>query len=77
MGTPLGKLLVLKAKQDGRELKMDRPYDLQIWSGISWVVAEAPASELAPGRPVTISYEIKDPKGAPGSVSLNAFAVTE
>jgi hypothetical protein len=77
LGTPLGKLLVLKAKQDGRELKMDRPYDLQIWSGISWVVAEAPASELAPGRPVTISYEIKDPKGAPGSVSLNAFAVTE
>jgi hypothetical protein len=76
-GTPMGRILVLKADQDGHELKMTRPYDLQIWSGLSWAVAEAPASELSPGRPVRISYEIRDPKAGSGSVELSAFAVTD
>jgi hypothetical protein len=76
-GTPMGEILVLKAEQDGHELKMIRPYNLQIWSGLSWAVANASALELAPGRPVRISYEIRDPKGASGSVDLSAYAVTD
>jgi len=75
LGTPMGKILVLKTEQDGRPLAMTRPYDLQIWSGLSWAVAEVPARELTPDRPVSISYEIRDPKGAAGAISLSAFAV--
>jgi hypothetical protein len=77
LGTPMGQLLVLRASQGGHELAMTRPYDLQVWSGLSWAVAEAPAWELVPGVPVAISYEIRDPKGASGTVSLSAFAVTD
>jgi len=74
-GTPLGRLLILTAEQDGRPLEMSRPYDRQIWSGLSWAVAEVPARALAAGRSVRISYSVSDPKGSSGPVSLAAFAV--
>jgi len=74
-GTPLGKLLVLTAEQGGRMLEMSRPYDRQVWSGLSWAVADVPAGELAPGVPVRITYTVDDPKGRTGAVSIRAFAV--
>ena len=74
-GIPLGKLLVLAAEQGGRPLEMSRPYDRQIWSGLSWAVADVPASELTPGIPVRITYTVDDPKGKTGVVSIRAFAV--
>jgi len=76
LGTPMGQILILKAEQDGHALALARPYDRQIWSGLSWAVAEVPAGELTPDRPVSISYEVRDPKGAAGTISLSAFAVT-
>ena len=74
-GLAVGKLLELRVEQDGHPLKIDRPYDRPIWSGLSWTVADVAAGELVPGLPVSISYTVDDPKGASGTVSLSAFAV--
>lgn len=74
-GTPMAQLLILRAQQDGRPLRLNTPYDRQIWSGLSWAVAEVPAGEFEPDRPISISYEIRDPKGAAGTLSLSAVAV--
>ena len=74
-GIPLGKLLLLTAEQGGRALEMTRPFDRQIWSGLSWAVADIPARELAPGLPVRITYTVSDPKGISGVVSIRAFSV--
>lgn len=76
-GVPLGKLLVLKAEQDGRELETSRAYDRQIWSGLSWAVADVPAKEMEPGGLVRITYTIGDPKGNSGTVEIRAFAVSD
>ncbi|HKM53115.1 MAG TPA: hypothetical protein VJY33_06855, partial [Isosphaeraceae bacterium] len=76
-GVPLGKLLVLKAEQGGRELETSCPYDRQIWSGLSWAVADVPAKEMEPGAPVRITYTVGDPKGNSGTVDIRAFAVSD
>lgn len=74
-GVPLGKLLVLKAEQGGRELEFSRPYDRQIWSGLSWAVADIPAKGMDPGGLVRLTYTVDDPKGNSGTVDIRAFAV--
>jgi hypothetical protein len=75
-GIPMGKLLVLKAVQGGRELVMNRVYDRQIWSGLSWAVADVPTQEMIPGVPVRITYTVSDPKGNSGDLGIRAFAVS-
>ena len=75
-GIPMGKLLVLHAEQDGKQLEMSRDYDRQIWSGLSWAVGEARSQDMTPGRPVHISYVISDPKDKSGSAEIRAFAVS-
>jgi hypothetical protein len=75
MGISMGKLLVLTAEQGGRELAMGRNYDRQIWSGLSWAVAEISPQELVPGSPVRVTYSITDPKAGSGIASISAFAV--
>ncbi len=76
-GTPMGKLLVVRAEQGGRELGVSLNYDLQIWSGLSWAVADVSPRGLAPGSPVRITYSVSDPKGKSGLASLRAFAVSD
>ena len=75
-GVALGKLLVLKAEQGGRELETSRAYDRQIWSGLSWAVADVPAKEMEPGGSVRITYTVSDPKGNSGTVDIRAFAIS-
>jgi hypothetical protein len=76
-GIRLGELLVLKAEQGGRELEMSRAYDRQIWSGLSWAVADVAPQGLAPGVPVRITYTVSDPKGNSGVASIRAYAVSD
>jgi hypothetical protein len=75
-GTSMGKLLVLEAEQDGRRLDMSREYDRQIWSGLSWAVADVSPREIVPGRPVRITYTISDPKGSSGFANIRVFAIS-
>jgi hypothetical protein len=75
-GIPMGKLLVLEAEQGGKQLGMSRDYDRQIWSGLSWAVADVPPQEMVPGRPIRITYTISDPKGGSGLATIRAFVVS-
>jgi hypothetical protein len=72
----MGKLLVLDAEQDGKQLALSPDYDRQIWSGLSWAVADVSPQGMVPGRPVRITYTINDPKGKSGLANIRAFAVT-
>jgi hypothetical protein len=65
----------LKAEQGGRELELSRNYDRQIWSGLSWAVADVSPQNLVPGNPVRITYSIGDPKGNSGLANIRVFAV--
>jgi hypothetical protein len=75
-GISMGKILQLKAEQGGRELRLDRDDDLQVWSGLSWAVAEIPVQRLVPGVPVNISYSIEDPKPNTGVADISAYAIS-
>jgi hypothetical protein len=74
-GISMGKLLVLEAKQGGKRLEMSLDYDRQIWSGLSWAVADVSPKQMIPGLPVRITYTISDPKGNSGLANIRAFAV--
>jgi hypothetical protein len=76
LGISLGKLLVLKVEQDGRQLDTSLNYDRQVWSGLSWAVAEIAPPEMRPGRPIHITYTINDPKNGSGLAVIRAFAVS-
>jgi hypothetical protein len=59
-GKPMGQLLTLRARQDGRDISVEIAYDKAIWSGLSWAVGEVDCTSLAPGRPLSISLETKE-----------------
>jgi hypothetical protein len=61
-GTPLGRLLLLRAEQNGRDVPVEIAYDKAIWSGLSWAVGDVEATALVPGRPLTLQGESKDPR---------------
>jgi hypothetical protein len=75
-GIPLAKLLVLTADQNGKQLEMRRDYDRQIWSGLSWAVADIAREAMTPGRSVRVTYTISDPKNDSGIAEIRAFAVS-
>jgi hypothetical protein len=75
LGTAMGKILQLKAEQGGKEIKLERDNDRQVWSGLSWAVAEVPVQGLEPGVPVNISYSVDDPKPNAGVADISAYAV--
>jgi len=56
-GTPMGQMLRITVRQQGRECPVEINYDKAIWSGLSWAVGEVRACNLAPGEPVTIRCE--------------------
>jgi len=53
-GTPVGRILVLGASQDGKQIPVEIQYDKIIWSGLSWAVGEIRHRDLEPGQPVTV-----------------------
>jgi hypothetical protein len=59
--TSLGDILRLSAEQAGRPLPIARQYDRPIWSGLSWAAGEVRAEDIAPGQPVTVRFQSKDP----------------
>jgi hypothetical protein len=61
-GTTMGKLFRITAMQDGKNLPIEIRYDKAIWSGMSWAVGEIKASDLAPGKPVTVNCSSQEQK---------------
>jgi hypothetical protein len=73
-GTPVGKILVVGASQDGKQIPVEIQYDKMIWSGLSWAVGEIRHRDLESGKPITVrcSSAEKNPVTLQGRV----FAVT-
>ena len=69
-GANMGKIFVLKAEQDGRELPIRENYDRVIWAGLSWAEGEISQRDLRPGVPVTLTFRTteKDPVTIKGRV---------
>jgi hypothetical protein len=61
-GITLGTLFPITATQDGKNLPVEIRYDKAIWSGMSWAVGEIKASDIAPGKPVTVRFSSKEKK---------------
>ena len=62
-GTSVGKVLVLRAKQGGKDVPIEINYDKVIWSGLSWAAGEIHHADLHAGEPLSIrcSSAEKDP----------------
>jgi hypothetical protein len=53
-GTSVGKVLMIAAEQDGKEVPVEIEYDKQIWSGLSWGAGEVKHGKFKPGKAITI-----------------------
>jgi hypothetical protein len=53
-GKKMNELLVIRARQAGRELPIAIEYDKMIWSGLSWGAAELQQGSFDPMLPVDI-----------------------
>ena len=71
-GTNMGKVFLLKAEQDGKELPVRIDYDRVIWAGLSWAAGEISQKDLRPGAPLTLTFQSteKDPVKLEGRVYL-------
>jgi hypothetical protein len=61
-GIFMSKLLSIYAVQDGKEIPLEINYDKQIWSGLSWAVAEIKSENLRIDKPVIVKYTVNDPQ---------------
>lgn len=71
-GTNMGKVFLLKAEQDGKQLPVREEYNRVIWAGLSWAVGEISQKDLHAGDPLMVTFESteKDPVVLKGSVFL-------
>ncbi len=70
--TKMGKILLLKATQYGKELPIREDYDRMVWSGLSWATGEIRQKDLHAGAPLTLTFQSteKDPVTLKGAVYL-------
>ena len=68
----MGKLFLLKAEQNGKELPIHEDYDREIWAGLSWAAGEISQKDLQPGSPLTLTFQSmeKDPVTLKGQLYL-------
>jgi hypothetical protein len=69
-GVNMGKVFLLKAEQDGKELPIHQDYDRVVWAGLSWAEGEIKRSDLHPGKPLVLTFQSteKDPVALKGQV---------
>lgn len=73
-GTNMGRVFVLKAEQDGRELPIRENYNRVIWAGLSWAEGEISRRDLRPGVPVKLTFSTTEKD--PVTIKGRAYAVT-
>jgi len=61
-GISVGTLNVLKVQQNKKELPLVINFDKQIWSGLSWVVAEIKNKDIVRGKPIDLFYSVESEK---------------
>jgi hypothetical protein len=71
-GTSMGKVFLLEATQNGRQLPIREDYDKVVWSGLSWAAGEISSKDLHAGEPLTLTFRSteKDPVTLKGSLYL-------
>ncbi len=71
-GTNMGKVFLLEATQNGKQLPIREDYDKVIWSGLSWAAGEISAKDLHAGEPLTLTFRSteKDPVTLKGTLYL-------
>lgn len=71
-GTSMGKIFLLKATQNGKQLPVHEDYDREIWSGLSWAAGEIEQKDLHAGAPLILTFQSmeKDPVTLKGDVYL-------
>ncbi|HEV2575592.1 MAG TPA: hypothetical protein VGU25_00155 [Acidobacteriaceae bacterium] len=73
-GTTMGKVFILKAEQDGRELPIHEDYDRLVWAGLSWAEGEISHRDLKSGTPVKLTFRTTEKD--PVTIKGRAYAVT-
>jgi len=71
-GTNMGKVFLLRAEQNGRELPLEINYDKVIWSGLSWAAGEIKANDLQVGA---ISVQCSSAENDPVQLEGRIYAV--
>lgn len=61
-GVSMGNLLSINVFQDKRQIPLKINYDKQIWSGLSWAVAEIENKNFKKEKPLIIQYTVTDPQ---------------
>jgi len=74
-GVFMSKLLSIKAFQNDEEIPLSINYDKQIWSGLSWAVAEIQNKNLIKDNPLTIKYSVIDPKKRDFNIECQVYEV--
>jgi hypothetical protein len=71
-GTNMGKVFLLEATQNGKQLPIREDYDKVIWSGLSWAAGEISAKDMQAGHPLTLTFRSteKDPVTLKGTLYL-------
>ena len=71
-GTNMGKVFLLEATQNGKQLPIHEDYDKVIWSGLSWAAGEISAKDLHAGEPLALKFRSmeKDPVTLKGTLYL-------
>jgi hypothetical protein len=71
-GTNMGKVFLLEATQNGKQVPIREDYDKVIWSGLSWAAGEISAKDLHADEPLTLTFQSteKDPVALKGTLYL-------
>lgn len=57
-----GKVLLIKAEQEGRSVPLQINYDKAIWSGLSWAVGEIKSGDLNADKPLKLTFTSLEPE---------------
>ncbi|QNI30749.1 hypothetical protein H7849_16690 [Alloacidobacterium dinghuense] len=69
-GTNMGKVFLLEATQNGKQLPIREDYDKIVWSGLSWAIGEVSAKDVSANQPLTLTFQSmeKDPVTLKGTL---------
>ncbi len=74
-GIFMSKLLNIKAYQKGKEIPLSINYDKQIWSGLSWAVAEIQNKNILKRLPLKIEYFVTDSENRNLAIDCNVYEI--
>lgn len=71
----MGKIFILKAEQDGKNLPIREDYNRVVWAGLSWAEGEISHRDLDTGSPLTLTFQstVKDPVTLKGRIYVVTY----